>query len=412
VSSPAPPPGVAVLRQARTVRERAAKVLAATRADGSSFWQVHDAALPTCADLVAQVTRQRYPDLNIPYHSRWRHFEPQGVDRKAWLDTEFMRSGATAAEVARSRFDLVITSVLLDAGAGSGWQFVEPGTGQTHARSEGLGVASLHAFLNGTFSSQPGKPLQADAQGLQNLSVEALAHAFQVNDANPLVGLEGRCALLRRLGEAVAAQPEVFAGSPGGLYDHLLAKHAGAPTAGQVLTALLEALSDIWPSGQRFEGTPVGDCWPCALAGPAGPAAGWQPFHKLSQWLTYSLLEPLAWAGVPVAGLDELTGLPEYRNGGLLLDMGVIVARSPFAGELQSRAWQPGEPPIVEWRALTVALLDELAPMVRERLGRSAEEMPLACMLEGGTWAAGRETAANLRGGLPPFSVDSDGTVF
>jgi len=40
------------------------------------------------------------------------------------------------------------------------------------------------------------------------------------------------------------------------------------------------------------------------------------PFHKLTQWLTYSLLEPLETAGLTVVNLDELTALPEYRNGG------------------------------------------------------------------------------------------------
>jgi uncharacterized protein DUF1688 len=67
---------------------------------------------------------------------------------------------------------------------------------------------------------------------------------------------------------------------------------------------------------------------------------------------------------------------------------------------------------IVEWRALTVALLDELAPLVRAELGVDAGQMPLACVLEGGTWAAGRGLAQQLRGGLPPLSIVSDGTVF
>jgi hypothetical protein len=67
---------------------------------------------------------------------------------------------------------------------------------------------------------------------------------------------------------------------------------------------------------------------------------------------------------------------------------------------------------VVEWRALTVALLDELAPLVRDRLGVDAHAMPLARVLEGGTWAAGRATAQRLRGGLPPLTIDSDGTVF
>ena len=50
--------------------------------------------------------------------------------------------------------------------------------------------------------------------------------------------------------------------------------------------------------------------------------------------------------------------------------------------------------------------------LVRERLGVSAEALPLACVLEGGSWAAGRALAQELRGGLPPLTVISDGTVF
>jgi hypothetical protein len=58
-------------------------------------------------------------------------------------------------------------------------------------------------------------------------------------------------------------------------------------------------------------------------------------------------------------------------------------------------------------------LLDVIAPMVRERLGVSAEAFPLARVLEGGTWAAGRRIAASLRAdGGSPIAVISDGTVF
>jgi hypothetical protein len=74
--------------------------------------------------------------------------------------------------------------------------------------------------------------------------------------------------------------------------------------------------------------------------------------------------------------------------------------------------WVPGDEIIVEWRALTVALMDELAPAVRRQLRLSEAQLPLACVLEGGSWAAGRELAQRLRGGLPPLRVGSDGTVF
>ena len=57
--------------------------------------------------------------------------------------------------------------------------------------------------------------------------------------------------------------------------------------------------------------------------------SGLVPLHKLSQWLAYSLIEPLQQAGFTVADIDGLTGLAEYRNGGLFLDTGVLVLRDP-----------------------------------------------------------------------------------
>ena len=67
----------------------------------------------------------------------------------------------------------------------------------------------------------------------------------------------------------------------------------------------------------------------------------------------------------------------------------------------------------MEWRALTVALLDDVAALVRQQLGRTPEQLPLAKVLEGGTWAAGRRIARQKRvDGSPPLTVISDGTVF
>ena len=118
----------------------------------------------------------------------------------------------------------------------------------------------------------------------------------------------------------------------GNLYDYLVA-HArdGAIGAGFLLATLLRALGPIWPPRLALDGVPLGDCWrhPAARAAdPADPTNGYVPFHKLTQWLAYSLLEPLEEAGLAVTGLDELTGLPEYRNGGLMLDLGVLRAEA------------------------------------------------------------------------------------
>jgi len=401
--------GVAYLQTTAAIRERCRNVLAAARAGQSKWFTINDAALAGVAADVAHITRQRYPTLAIPYHSRWRHFEPGGVDRKAQLDAAL--GNASAAERARAHIDLAVVSVLLDAGAGSAWRYVEASTGQTFTRSEGLGIASFHAFMQGMFSSDPSQPFRADANGLKALTAERLASVFHIAPDNPLVGLQGRASLMQTLSAALASQPQWFGSGmrPGGLFDALTENSTRKSIrADEVLAALLQGLGRIWPSGNQLDGVALGDCWRHPLAGGTGVTAGWIPIHKLSQWMTYSLLEPFEWAGVQLTDLDALTGLAEYRNGGLLVDGGVLIA----APELLSKAHSPSDEPIIEWRALTVALLDELAPLVRTALGASAANLPLACILEGGTWAAGRALATTLRGGEPPIRIVSDGTVF
>ena len=407
---------VALLRSTTAVRERAGGLLARAREGGSAEFLVVDSRLDSAAEEVAAVTRSRYPSLEIPYHSRWRHFEAGGVDRRRALDERL--GDADAAERARAQIDLALVSVLLDAGAGPAWSYREPGTGLVLTRSEGLGVASFHAFIDGHFSSDPSKPLQVDAAALGRMRAAELARALQVDAGNPLVGLEDRTALLRRLGGALAEAPAVYGADrrPGGLFDHALRQRAlevggrpGPLQAHDLLVTLLETLASVWNTGNVLDGQPLGDCWHHDAVPGAGASAGWVPFHKLSQWLCYSLLEPFAWAGHPVAGLEALTGLPEYRNVGLLIDSGVLRPRDP---QFAARPRAVGEAFVVEWRALTVALLDELAPRVRSVLGVPPERMPLACVLEGGTWAAGRALARHLRNGLPPVNIVSNGTVF
>ncbi len=442
------PDAASVLRNPATIRQRCAGIAQAVAEGRSSHFMLDRSRLAAVAQRVQAVTRAAYPTLDIPYHSRWRHFEVGGVNRKAELDT--LLAGRSVADVARARIDLTVISVLLDAGAGPQWRYDEAESGQRFTRSEGLGVASFRAFVRGDFSALPDDALRVDASVLCTLDATALARMFQVVPDNPLVGLEGRAALLRRLGQALRAQAAdaeaatatATAGQPAAahlearpsaLFNRLTGATAAATTAttaaataaattqtevsaAQVLRHLLDTFSPIWQTGSVLHGVPLGDVWPHRwaggedpMAGRHGTTAGWVPFHKLSQWLAYSLLEPLAWAGVKVTALDSLTGLPEYRNGGLLIDGGVIVPRS--AASLD-KTWQVSDEFIIEWRALTVSLLDELAPLVRNLLQRNAEQMPLACVLEGGTWATGRLLAQELRGGAPPLKINSDGTVF
>lgn len=404
-----------LLRSTYTVRERCNQLLERARAGESRWFTVDDAALPNAAQVVAELTRKRFPKGHIPLHSRWRHLEAGGVDRKAQL--EHLLGDVNHATRAEAMWDLAFVSVLLDAGAGPDWSYVEPATGQTFTRSEGLAVASFHAFTSGMFSSDPNHPLRVDADGLRALVTDHLASAFQVRANNPLVGLEGRAILLRRFGEAMQEQPEAFGQEvqrPSGLYAQLFAPgpdvaYTADAVVQDILSIILMTCSGIWPTSSFIEGIPLGDCWRHPAVRGEGLSDGWVPFHKLSQWLTYSLLEPVAWSGVQLRGVDALTALAEYRNGGLLMDTGVLRLRDPA---MATQTWQPGDEIVVEWRAMTVSLLDELAVHVRKLMHLDAERLPLACVLEGGTWAAGRELAQRERGGLPPLKVASDGTLF
>ncbi|WP_181704654.1 URC4/urg3 family protein [Chthonobacter rhizosphaerae] len=401
------------LLTAGAVRERAHAMLDAGLADRLQHFTVHLDKLPAAADFVLQVMRRAYPSLDVPFHARWRHFEAGGFDR--WSAYAEAVGFDDVDDMGRAAYDLAIVSVLLDAGAGASWHYADAVTGETYSRSEGLAVASFNMMTSGLFSAVPVKPFRADASALAGLTVEELASGFQVDERNPMVGLDGRAALLNRLGRVAEAAPDVFArvdaARPGGLFDVLKAEAGeGSLPAPRILEVLLQTLGPIWPGRTRLAGVDLGDTWHHPALVTADATSGLVPFHKLSQWLAYSLIEPLAWAGVGVTDVDGLTGLAEYRNGGLFLDTGVIALKDPAEAAV---AHPVGSALVVEWRALTVALLDRIAEEIRRSLGRDAVSLPLAKVLEGGTWAAGREIARKLRpGGGPPLTVESDGTVF
>jgi Protein of unknown function (DUF1688) len=312
--------------------------------------------------------------------------------------------------------------VLLDAGAGDHWKFDAKDEGKVYNRSEGLAIAALSFFVAGGASSVPGVP-QADSVGLMSITPETLGKAFQVGPENPLVGLEGRCSLLQRLG-TVVTQHEFFAGEtarPGNLLDYLLAHPSTTKSESgyivQITTlwsVVMKGFSGVWPEGRtKFNGVSLGDVWNCkALEALGGKdlSDSLLPLHKLSQWLTYSLMEPLSLAGITFAGVENMTGLAEYRNGGLFVDMGVLTLKP----DVPAGPYLPHSDVIIEWRGLTVALLDLLADSVRKELGATAETLPLAKILEAGTWKAGREIAATKRPLTrgPPIEIISDGTVF
>jgi hypothetical protein len=399
------------LLSATAVRERAHKMLAL--GDSLPNFRVDLGKLESTAQLVIDITRAAYPTLDVPFHSRWRHFDIDGFDY--WNEIDQAMAWPSVAERSRTAMDLVIISVLLDAGAGPNWRFLYEVSGETVSRSEGLALASLVMFRDCEFSKWPSYPLRVDGEILAALTEDKLIKGFQVSERNPLAGVPGRAALLRRLGQTVLAKPEVFGiedtPRPGGLFDRLaaLAENGRLP-APVILREVLTHLGPIWPSRLTLGGVALGDCWKHAALKTNDATNGLVPLHKLSQWLSYSLIEPLQWAGIEVTDIDGLTGLAEYRNGGLFIDTGVLTLRDPAAAQ---REHTVDSELVVEWRALSVALLDRLADVVRTKLNMDRQSLPLARILQGGTWTAGRNVARQKRAdGGPPLKIVSDGTVF
>lgn len=404
------------LRQLSTVRSQCQKIYKLGLENKLNFFELHEERVAQVADFILQLIKEDYATQPIPFHSRWRHFEAGGIFRQRELEAQW--PDADRIEVMRRHIDLVVVSVLLDAGAGAQWTYVESQKeGRAYGRSEGLGIASLHMFAQGVFSSNGQNPFQVDAEALVGLSLETLQRGFQVSETNPLLGLEQRVLLLRSLGQALINKSHYFSTKdvqrPGFLVDWLLprALQNGIALA-DLWTLVIDGLEDVWPRDGRIllGGRNLGDAWRHSLLGTQSSLSGIVPFHKLSQWLTYSLLEPMHAGGLQVTGLDALTGLPEYRNGGLFLDMNVLTLKDP---KLANVAHAVDSELCVEWRALTVVLLDKTAEILRQRMNVTAKEFPLAKVLEAGTWKAGRKIAAQKRtGGLPPLQVLSDGTVF
>ena len=299
---------VAWLRTPAAIRERCAVVLAAARDDGLDHFALRPERLDPAAAYVAETITANYPDLEVPTHSRWRHFTVGGRDR--WAGLAAGLDGVSREEVARIRFDLAVTSVLLDAGAGAVWRYREPASGKTYTRSEGLAVASFDLFASGAFSADPARPLRADAAGLAGMTEARLAEAFQAGPDNPLVGLEGRAALLRALGAALEAAPALFGGEAprvGALFDYLT-RDAGPAGVGAaaILEAVLVGLGPIWPGRIGLGDANLGDVWRHPAVATGDLTNGLVPFHKLSQWLTYSLIEPLEDAGFAVTPAHSL----------------------------------------------------------------------------------------------------------
>ena len=258
---------------------------------------------------------------------------------------------------------------------------------------------------------------------------------LQGTPQNPVQGLEGRALVLSRLGQLLQTLPG--AGGAQARACHLLpaltaplAQPGAGPTgdtapsapplqAATVLTELLRALAPVWPTAP-VQGLPAGDVWPHRWAGEAtgdvvGPAvandgdlgtSGWVPLHAMGQALVATLGLPLQRAGHSLQGLQTLTACADHATCSLMLTAGVVVPRHT---RLLSRKLALGDEAVVECRALTVALFDELTARVQGALqtstGLADAPLPVARVVQAVHAVLATSTPLMLQ-------TESDGALF
>ena len=393
-----------ILLKPETIRNRCTSLLNAGRENSLLYFKVNDNNIATCTDVISEVTKNNYPNLKIPYHSRWRNLEQFSSEC-----FEFGAKGKTSNSFnCRTSLDFVFVSVLIDSGAGQNWKYADSVSGQVYSRSEGLALSSLRMFESGMFSADPDNSWRVDSGALKEIDERAFLEGIQGTKENYLEGFESRLDILRNLGDVLHQISEGQGMRPSDLVLDLVEENTIDLT--QVLEALLRVFAPIWPLGEKILGQHFGDVGRHSLIVTSDATTGLVPIHKLSQWLVYSLIEPLECAGIDIFGVENLTGLGEYRNGGLLIDTGVLEFIDPKSRQIVT---EPTSELVVEWRALTIAILDELVPRVASALGIRENEFSLPMLLQGGSWSAGRFLAyRRSKDGEPPINLRNTGAVF
>jgi hypothetical protein len=121
---------------------------------------------------------------------------------------------------------------------------------------------------------------------------------MQHKPGNELVGLKGRYDLLKRLGTTIESS-NYFRGRVGNFVEYAVGKERDWISV-DMLWEIVIGLGSIWPPTRTtIGGISLGDVWKCKakslidqnLGHDTNETQGLVCFHKLSQWLTYSLVE-------------------------------------------------------------------------------------------------------------------------
>ena len=310
------------LLTAGAVRARANMMLQAGLADRLEHFRIDLAGLERAADLTARGhSAKPIRRSTFRLHSRWRHFVLDGDDRWAALAglRAMARPRRAGARGIRPRHRQRAARRRRRTGLALPRRRHRPR--HRPLRRAGAGEPKL-CSRDGLFSAEPRDPLRVDADRLAELTSEALAAGFQAGPrqsarrarrprrpAAPAGPHRGGGTVRVRPGGSATARRAVR--SSGGA-----APRTGASPPPRSSPNCCTHLGPIWPSRLHLGGIPLGDCWrhPAITTGDA--TTGLMPLHKLSQWLSFSLIEPLLRAGIVgdrPRRPDRACGIPQWR---------------------------------------------------------------------------------------------------
>lgn len=374
------------------IRDRAHRVLQSAEDGKLRHVSVDLARLDAARALVMAAIEAAYPDMQIPPYGLWRDLEAGGIDR--WGALAGARGFEGPMEMLASAADLAIVASIMRTRHPVGWVFQETTTGETAQGKQAAALAAFAMFAAGSFSADPMDPFRVDAQALIRMDRQEIAQGLQWDleaDAEFIAALQDH---LKRFGEAMALRPDLFATGmttrPGLLATRLAeaASEAGEEgvAAPDLIDDLLSALAPVWQGGAFAKDVGLGDCFSLSSAMDALPDTI-MPFQLPAQDIVYSLVEPLAWAGFALDGLDLLTAPGDLEHVALFARTGVLTVDAGTTGLDETQAQDRA----IEVRAVTMALVDRLADQIRQDLDVTGDHLPLTCILEGGTHRAGKK---------------------
>ncbi|KAI8988195.1 hypothetical protein BDF20DRAFT_310633 [Mycotypha africana] len=431
----------------RAVRERCFKVQEAAVRNKLQHFDIDTSKLQDIVQFVISIIKRDFDDPSkIPTHGRWRHFDADGYPRVQTLINSWASLGIDKTEQTRRVLDLMVVAVILDLNPSHNYSYQEASSGRLYKKKEGIAIAILEMYMKGLFSANPDQPHRVDSNAIMALQITDLLAGFK-GTSETLNDLEERFKLLKHLGHKLQHCSDYFRNNedqafrPGNMLDYIL----NHPTTITTKKGPLILLETIWPiileigelwsvpqtdpeSNSDGATLTLGDVWSCPIISCADQMV---PFHKFSQWMLYSLIEPMEkMLGAMIEGTEQLTPLPDYANGGLLIDTGFITLKaSDFDRGIKNHKensllqGQPkmeitpmfdiSDPVITEWRALTIAYLDLVAERVRSVMNLNRRSLTLSQLMEGGTTSAGKELAEISRPNTqePPIIIKCDGVL-